>query len=234
MIRILPLIMAVVPALFLLWYFYRQDRAKPEPKGLITLVFFMGIVSVIPVIILELGLTLFGQGFTQYPLFYHFFHAFIVAGFSEEFFKMVTVRIFAYHKKAFDEVMDGIVYTIVASLGFACFENIMYVAEGGMSVAILRAFSSVPLHAFCSGIMGYYFGKAKFCETPEQRRAMFQKGLMIGIFIHGLYNFLLFISGYSVIFPLLNIPLLIISFIVLRKKIKAAIQEDRAAGRIQT
>ena len=61
--------------------------------------------------------------------------------------------------KEFDELMDGIVYGAVASLGFATLENIMYCIDGGLSVVAIRALTAVPAHASFGAIMGYYFRK---------------------------------------------------------------------------
>lgn len=41
----------------------------------------------------------------------------------------------------FDEPLDGIVYGVTASLGFATLENILYVVDGGFEVALVRAFT---------------------------------------------------------------------------------------------
>ena len=81
--------------------------------------------------------------------------------------------------RAFDEPMDGIVYGVVASLGFATLENILFVFNGGMSVAVSRAFTAVPLHAFVGAIMGYYVGQA--WRHPEERRRFILQGYGIAV-----------------------------------------------------
>jgi RsiW-degrading membrane proteinase PrsW (M82 family) len=229
----IPIILAIVPALLLVWYYYRQDKQKPEPKSLITKTFLLGIVATLPVIIIELLVTSLQGFFSWFPLLYYFFKAFIVAALCEEAFKLLIVKKYVYNNIHFDEIMDGIVYTIVASLGFACMENILYVIGGGLSVAILRAFTAVPMHAVASGMMGYYVGKAKFADGKDQERSFLYKGLWIAIVIHGLYDFFIFIIPISHPFVGLAIfPLLIWTFIKLRGKIKSAIAEDVKAGRI--
>jgi RsiW-degrading membrane proteinase PrsW (M82 family) len=50
----------------------------------------------------------------------------------------------------------------MVSMGFAAFENILYVFQGGFKVALLRAFTAIPAHATFGVIMGYYMGKSKF------------------------------------------------------------------------
>ncbi|MDA3812098.1 MAG: PrsW family glutamic-type intramembrane protease [Spirochaetaceae bacterium] len=103
MIILIPLLMAIAPAALLLIYFYKQDNAKPEPKKLVLKIFFLGILSIIPAIILELIVSRFHFIF-QFPwLLYFAFDAFIVAALSEEFIKMTVVRKFAFTNSAIDE-----------------------------------------------------------------------------------------------------------------------------------
>ena len=99
------------------------------------------------------------------------------------------------------------------------------------AVAVLRAFTAVPMHALASGMMGYYVGQAKFATDQRQERVFFRKGLWAAICIHGLYDFIIFAS--PDVYPLLGFsifPLLIVVFFMLRKKIKLAIAEDIRAG----
>ena len=187
-------IAAIIPSIILVCYYYRLDKQKPEPKGLVIKMFFLGILCVIPAIFLELLAIKFNQLFLWSPILFNLVRAFVVAGFCEEFIKLATVKKYAYNNVHFDEVADGILYTVVVSLGFACFENVMYVMSTGMETAIARAVLSVPMHAGCSGLMGYYIGKAKFAQSKKEEKKLMYKGLGIAILIHGLYNFCIFIS----------------------------------------
>lgn len=219
--------LAVIPALFLVWYYNRQDRRKPEPKGVITKIFLLGIVITFPVIVVEVLVEKLEGIVGWMPLGFAFFRAFVVAALCEEAFKLWVVKTFAYRNVNFDEIMDGVVYCVVASLGFACLENILYVSGGGIGVALLRAFTAVPMHALASGMMGYYIGKAKLAGNRQQERGYIWKGLWVAIFIHGLYDFLIFAT--PEVHDLLGLtifPLLIVVFFKLRQKIKLAIAED--------
>lgn len=66
-------------------------------------------------------------------------------------------------------MVDGIIYAVAASLGFATVENIAYVLEGGFAVGVLRAVLSVPGHAFFGALMGFYMGVAKHASTGQAR-----------------------------------------------------------------
>jgi protease PrsW len=194
----------------------------------------LGILSIIPAIIIELIAEAIVKSYAWLPIYYYFLKAFVVAAFVEEGLKLIIVKKFAYNDVHFDEVMDGIVYTVVASLGFACFENVLYVMGSGWVVALLRAFTAVPLHAIAAGIMGYYIGKAKFADSKAQENALIMKGFIYAVIFHGIYDFIIFnIPQFGDLSGLLVIPLLIWGFVFLRKKIKSAVSEDVEMGRTE-
>jgi protease PrsW len=225
--------LAVIPAVLLLRYFYKQDNLKKEPKKLIVNTFLLGIIVTVPVIIIEFILMQFNNLFAAKSISFFAFKAFVVAAFTEELLKLIIVYFYAFRKKAFDEVMDGIVYTVTASLGFACLENILYVMGGGMYTAVVRAFTAIPLHALAAGIMGYYVGEAKFAVGKNLKMLFLVRGLVYAISIHGLYDFMLFlvpIAGNWTGF--LTLPLLYISYKILMRKIKTAKSEDVVMQRV--
>jgi hypothetical protein len=130
---LLSFALAVIPTLFLVRYYYRQDRARPEPKGLVVKVFLFGVLSALVAIPLELLVGQLQRAFDPGSIGYALFKAFVVAGLIEEYLKLSVVRLTAYRARAFDEVMDGVVYTVVAGLGFACLENVLYVLGGSVA-----------------------------------------------------------------------------------------------------
>lgn len=227
-------LLAAAPALILLRYYYRQDRERPEPKGLVVRIFLFGIVATFVAVPLELLMGEFQGLFADFPLLTALFKAFVVAALVEEYLKLTIVRVFAYRNRNFDEIMDGVVYTVVASLGFACMENILYVMGGTIATALTRAVTAIPLHATASGLMGYYIGRAKFAASRQQERALINKGLCIAIFVHGTYNFLLFsvpVLGSWLLVGLF--PLLISTFFILRSRIRIALEEDRRRAQFE-
>ncbi len=217
---VLNISFAVIPAIILLIYFYNKDKQKKEPVSLVLKIFIFGFISVIPAIGIEMLLSSLIPNSTQ--LSNILIRSFISAALVEEYIKYKTVSLFALPNKNFDEIADGIVYTITASLGFAVFENIFY-SFGPVSTLILRGLTAIPLHAIASGIMGYYIGKSKF-DNPNIR----YKGLLWAVSIHGFYDFTLFFGSWL---PLLIIPLLFFSGMALLRLYKSALIEDRNKGR---
>ncbi len=218
---LLNLLLAALPSLVLLYYFYRRDSRKPEPLRLIFRVFLYGIVIVFPAALIEMLLD--ASIVSDVPIFRNLFRAFIVAAFVEEGLKYLVVKNFVFDRPEFDELTDGIIYTITASLGFAFFENLFY-SFGGTATLIVRGFTAVPLHAAASGIMGYYIGIGKF-----QNALALQRGLLMAVLIHGLYDFFLFQGG---LLSFLVIPLLIAAFVHLLKLYRRAARADNEYGRV--
>ena len=212
--------LAAVPSVLLVVYFYRRDSRKREPIALVWKTFLIGFLSVIPTAIAaqltESILVPFGG---HYAL---IVRSFVVAGFIEEFSIFLVIRWFIYHRAEFDEVIDGMVYTITAGLGFAFFANILYSA-GPTSVILLRGLTAVPLHAATAGILGYFIGRSRFLPRP-----VFARGIAIVAVLHGLYDFLLFAQTWA---AFLVIPLIALAFRILMGLWRKALALDREAGR---
>jgi RsiW-degrading membrane proteinase PrsW (M82 family) len=207
-----------LPALLLLLWCYRQDKDQPEPFSLIAKGVLFGIIGTIPVILMEIVSDRFSGIFP--PILREAYTAFIVAGFIEEGSKYFIIKKFFYPRPEFDQVMDGIVYAFCVSLGFAFAENFLY-GLGNSGVLIIRAFTAVPMHAFSTGIMGYWLGMQKM-ERAAQTGNSGVKGLWIAVAVHGLYDFFIFIG-----MPLLSIIVLVVSGIVLRQAIRSSKILDR-------
>ncbi len=182
------LILAVAPGLFLTWFFYTRDKYEKEPKSLVAKTFIYGLLSPI----LAFPIELLGGNFIPQsevlPIL--FLHVLLVVGLTEEGVKLLCVRRAVFKSSAFNEVMDGIVYTAVAALGFATVENILYALTHGLDTILIRGVTSVPAHALLGGIMGYYVGVAKF--TPSRETDLTLEGLVIAMVLHGLYDFVIF------------------------------------------
>jgi len=234
MIYTIALIIAsLIPPFALLWYFERQDRGHKEPRKLKLNIFLWGVLAALMASFIENGVEAFypsiGISMQNNFWIYIFFTSFLTAALVEESMKLWVVKTHAYNRPPFNEVMDGITYTIIASLGFASIENIFYVLEGGVSVAIIRALLAVPAHAFFSGVMGYFIGVAKVAKTEKLANRLLYRGLVIAIIYHGLYNFILFSESWLLVFI---IPLMVIMGMHLRSKIKQAYFDDKITKKI--
>lgn len=178
--------LSIAPALAILLAIYFADKYDREPFKLLFISFMIGIVAIIPAIIFEL---IFGFMDQRENVFLIFIYAIWVVGFAEEGCKFFFLRTVPYIRPDFNEPLDGIVYGLAISMGFAAAENIFYVLNGGIGVGLLRMFTAVPMHAVCGIVMGYYVGLAKF--SSHGSRKLLGTGLILAIVIHGLYDFFL-------------------------------------------
>lgn len=178
---------AIVPSFLLAWYFHSRD-VYPEPQRVIWATFGLGVLSTIPVLLVAWPTQFAVESWIENIYMSAASDAFLVAAVPEEFFKFLVLYLYAARHPAFDEPMDGIVYGAIASLGFATLENVLYTLQGGLAVAVLRAFTAVPGHAFCGAIMGYFVGQARF--NPRGRRgSLMVQALAWPMLLHGLYDF---------------------------------------------
>lgn len=207
-------LIAIVPPILIAYYIYKKDIYEREPRKYLVNSFLFGCISVIPILIFEI---IFNENLFDSLFMYVFFGIALV----EEGFKFIFLRFYMYKKSEFNEPMDGIVYAVMVSLGFATVENISYVFGNvgtELSVGILRMFTAIPLHAVCGVILGYYVGKAKFSSEPEKEMII---GLFLATLVHALYNYFIFL-GTAFVF---SIIVLIIAIVYSKKAIKL-FQED--------
>ena len=93
-------------------------------------------------------------------------------------------------------------YSVFVSLGFATLENIMYVFEGGIGTALLRAVLSVPGHVFFGVFMGYYYGLAKQASINGNQKLVkhnLYHSLLLPVLLHGTFNFLLMTQNVTMV-----------------------------------
>jgi len=218
------LIVPVVPAFLWLWLIYRADAYQPEPKRLVALTFFLGILCTIPAFALErLGDRIYpflaeieraswsikGDPLRLWPM---ALGCFFVIGPAEELCKFLAVRLYTYRRPEFDEPMDGIVYSAAAALGFASVENLLYVLDWDTGrirwgMLGLRAFLSLPGHVLFSACWGYALGRLRF-----HRGYKVWPLWLAAAGLHGLYDFVLMVPSLRpaiALFMALMIPVLI-------------------------
>lgn len=196
-------IIAVIPAIIIISGIYLSDRHDKEPFKVLFFTYALGAFMVIPSIIVEEILVVFNI----FPsIFGAFFNAFIVAGLTEEYFKRWAVLKYSYRTKFFNEKLDGIVYCVFASMGFATVENIIYVVyryTNNPFIGLYRGIFSVPAHAVFGITMGYYLSLARFDTDVKRKKMNMRKSLYMPVIMHGVFDFIL----------MANIPKLTLIFV---------------------
>lgn len=190
MYALILLAIALAPGVAIGVYIYLKDHHEREPIGLLLRAFFFGILSVVVTLfisgVIDQFITIDPSSLSEQAL-----HAFIIVALVEEFSKFIFVRGILYRSNHFNEPFDGIVYSVMVSMGFATLENVLYAFNGGMGTAIMRMFTAVPAHATFAVLMGFYLGKAKF-EHKKSYYALHALG--VAALFHGAYDYFLFIS----------------------------------------
>lgn len=186
------LLLAIAPVFVISVYIFIKDKYEKEPKRLLVYNFLLGaivsiIITTLLYVIIDIPLPLKNRE----SVFEQFIKAFFVVGLIEEFSKYIIIRYYSQPHKEYNEPFDGIVYAVMVSMGFAATENVMYVLQGGLEVAVIRAFTAVPAHATFAILMGYFMGKAKFSNN---RILLNLTGLFLAVLFHGAYDFFLFID----------------------------------------
>jgi RsiW-degrading membrane proteinase PrsW (M82 family) len=180
--------LSVLPALVLFWLVRRIDRARPEPQRMLLITMALGALACAPAALVEwfehqaLGDALLLGG--------RFLDAFVVAALTEETLKLLVVLGYAFRRPSFDEVVDGVVYTMCASLGFGLVENVVFAASDART-GVLRAVTAVPMHAIASGVMGYFVGRARFASS-NATLPLAMIGLLCAVLVHGVYDWAVF------------------------------------------
>lgn len=229
------LLIALLPVVILVYYIYHKDKKSPEPTGQLVKAFLFGVLSVPLSFCISIPLGIIGLYQVEATsILGSISTAFFGAAIPEEIAKFCMLWLLLRKNRYFDEKMDGIVYAVCISLGFAALENIMYLfsnEESFLSVGIARALFAVPGH-FCFGIlMGYYYSLAKFYPmTPTKNKVLI---LVAPIIVHGLYDSILFIINVT---PAIS-GILLIVFVVFchkmwkygRKRIEEHLMRDSEA-----
>ena len=114
----------IVPSLLILAFFIFSDKFK-EPKKSIIKVFFHGVLITIPAYVLNTAF--YDYFFYRTYASEHLIGSFLTAAPLEEGLKFLVLFFLVYKMKDFNEPMDGIVYGVCVSLGFATLENFYYV-----------------------------------------------------------------------------------------------------------
>lgn len=187
--------LAIAPGAAIALYVYFRDKYEREPLMLLLKTFFAGFIIVLPAALIEKSL------FDLFPLDNSIvaqavINNFFFIGLTEELCKYICLYGIAYTKTDFNEPFDGITYAVMVSMGFATSENIMYVMDGGLHVAVLRMFTAVPAHASFAILMGYFVGLAKF---KNHRTPFIFLGITIATLFHGAYDFFLSIDSIELI-----------------------------------
>jgi len=186
---LITITLSFLPSLIILRFFYKRD-INPEPRKVLLKTFGLGFIVAIPVLVITSPLAQLVWKIEN-PMLAAMYWSLFCAAIPEEFFKFLILTRYCVNKSAFDEPMDGIVYGVTASLGFATLESLMYISRIGWTAAISRALTAVPAHACFGVVMGYFVSQEHFYNKKKFSLGF---GLLVAIFLHTLYDYPLIVN----------------------------------------
>lgn len=190
-----------VVTLFWIFYFYRHDKDKKEPKNKVIVAFFSSILASALSAFFESIAWIVSKhalGFSQIDYINHLktIHTvrtlfllipeITVNASIEEILKFLMLYLFFYKKRFFNRVSDGIFFGVIIGLGFAFFEDLLYLNGDGPTVWV-RAFF-ILFHPTTIGIVGYFLAKHKILRTSK--RSVYLALLAVSL-LHAAHNWLL-------------------------------------------
>ena len=185
---------AVIPAFVLIIKVYQSDRLEHESGSLILNLIGCGILAAILALVEERLLMMVLDSYVAKgsPM-YNIILFFVIVAVSEESSKYLFMRRKTWKNREFNCQYDGVVYAVVASLGFALWENISYTYKFGFSTAIMRSVTAIPGHACFGVFMGIFYGIAKKYDYRGNSPASFFFRLLaiaVPALIHGAYDYI--------------------------------------------
>ena len=191
----LAFLVGVIPSIFWLWFWLKEDQKNTEPKGLLAIVFIMGMVTVM--LVLPIQKIIQGLNFSyEWEL--------IAWASTEEILKFLMVLLVVANTNQADEPTDWPIYIITLALGFAALENILFLLKpltvGNTAVGLLtgqlRFLGSTLLHTISSGIIGISMGLSFFISGFKRKIYIFM-GIILAISLHSIFNFFIIEDGGS-------------------------------------
>ena len=183
----LALLGGIIPSLLWLWFWLNEENNKPEPKGLLTLIFILGMLAVVVVLPIQ-KFVQSGITSTEWQL--------ALWATAEEIMKLLAVVVLISGTNEIDEPIDCPIYLITAALGFAALENALFLLKpltlGQTTVGLLtgqmRFIGSTLLHTVSSGIVGIALGLSLHMEGLKKKLYLIV-GIIFAIALHSAFNF---------------------------------------------
>lgn len=188
---VIGVVLAVVPTAFWLYYFYRQDRLEPEPKGRIGSVLITAMVLTDFIALRLINNWFDVSSWASYNNWTSLGASILINGFIYTAVMYISVRVWVYATPEYDERMDGIIYGTVAGLGVATMLNLHYIIDNqGVALApgIVNVMTTALAQASFGGVLGYFMAQAKFEHKPVWWVPL---GVVIASVLNGVFSWLI-------------------------------------------
>lgn len=184
------------PLIAVLMYLYLKYNFNQWSFGSLFKAFFWGMISIVIVLLAQVVADVLGYD-RMTNLRRVLFYALVVTAFFAELGKFIIIRGFHYGKWNFQTPLDGIVYAVMISMGFATMNNILYFINiAGLSVSIPNALTAGPANAIFGVMMGFFLGLGKMRKI---RYIDSMTSLAAAVFFHALYSFCLITKDHKLL-----------------------------------
>lgn len=190
----LAILAGFFPALAWLWFWLREDSEHPEPRRLIALAFFGGMVMVVVVIPIE-----------EYVQAFITSQVLLLTAWAgiEEVCKYVSARTLVLWRKEDDEPIDPVMYMVTTALGFSAVENALFLYSplaGGTFLSTiqtgdLRFVGATLVHVLSSAVIGIMLGITFYDRRRWMRPFAVAVGVILATLLHGSFNFFILNAG---------------------------------------
>ncbi len=186
-VLVIAVLEGIIPALLWLWFWLNEDREDPEPTGLVTFCFIIGMTLVFFAVPLQQFIQkVISSGNLQI----------ILWASIEEILKYLAVILLLYKTKYLHKPIDWPIFLITVALGFAAFENILFLIKPlllnestiSLMTGNLRFLGSTLLHAVSSGIIGISVGLS-FYMGALNKKVYLLVGIILAVALHSSFNF---------------------------------------------
>ncbi len=187
---VLPLA-AAVPGLLLLVYFNARQEYHLSAEIVWTSVLLGAAASVLAVAV-ELPIE-FVVGRIEEPITQGTVRAVLGTALPEELCKFLVIVWIALRHEDYERPVDALVLSVAVALGFATFENLLYLIQSDdwSRTATARAMTAVPSHVINAMLMGYFLGRAHL--APRRAPLYRLLALAAATLNHGAYDLPLFL-----------------------------------------
>lgn len=217
---------AVSPVLLVLFVFYLRFKFSIKSFKNIRNAFLWGMMAVVLLVVANYFIDLMWQGNLR-NMRRISFYVFVIIAFSSEFAKFLVLRYAFFNLKSFEGPLEGVLYSIFISLGFASVASVLIgigIVGAEAKFTDMNLFLlTYPFASIVFGVvMGFFIGMGKLRKNWLIDNST---GLFVSTFFHGLFYFC-FITSDNRLLIFASIGFLIIALTLVSKAVRMRAEKN--------
>ena len=186
----------IPPLIAFLIYIYLRYKFSQFSYSLLIKSFLWGMISILLVLAMQLIASYFQLDVLS-NIRRVLFYALVIMAFFAELGKFFFLKGFVSTKTEFKTPVDGIIFSVMISMGFATMNNILsLITIPDLNVNVANAFTAGPANVIFGIMMGFFVGLGKLRKV---RLVDSMTGLGAAVFFHALYAFCLLTKDYKLL-----------------------------------